>query len=142
MTKIKKQQPSRVQKPKKQSIVNIEGLEELKKLEEQTLQLIKEQEALSLAEQILKRQQAEQENKKREILKQLHRPRNIDIKKFLTRTIGYEQRKNFDLEQKRFKKLEEEAKYCQDRPLLSPKTEEIYKSLDKKNLNTREIKEK
>ena len=141
---IKKQQPSRVQKPKKQSIVNIEGLEELKKLEEQTLQLIKEQEALSLAEQILKRQQAEQENKKREILKQLHRPRNIDIKKFLTRTIGYEQRKNFDLEQKRFKKLEKETKYCKDIPLISSKTEEMCKNLNNKPIyeRTKEIIEK
>ena len=51
-------------------------------------------------------------------------------------------KKNFDLELKILKKLEEEAKYCQDKPLLSPKTEEIYKSLDKNNLNTKEIKEK
>ena len=64
---------NRPQKPKKQSIVNIEGLEELKQLEEETLKLIKEQEALSLAEQIMRRQQEEEENKRREILKQLHK---------------------------------------------------------------------
>ena len=141
--KIKKEQP-RIQKPKKQSIVNIEGLEELKKLEEQTLQLIKEQEALSLAEQILKRQQEEQENKKKEILKQLHKPKNINIKKFLTRTIGYEQKKNFDLEQKRFKKLEEETKLCKDIPLISTKTEQMCKTLNKKPIyeRTKEIIEK
>ena len=130
------------QKQKKLSIANIEGLEQLKQLEEETLKLLKEQEETTLAEKVLKRKQEEQENRKKEVLKKLNKPKNIDINKFLTRSVVYEQKKNFDLEQKRFKKLEEEAKYCQDRPLLSPKTEEIYKSLDKKNLNTREIKEK
>ena len=141
--KVKKEQPH-IQRLKKQSIVNIEGLEELKKLEEQTLQLIKEQEALSLAEQILRRQQEEQENKRKEILKQLHKPKNIDIKKFLTRTIGYEQKKNFDLEQRRFKKLEEETKLCKDIPLISTKTEQICQNLNKKPIyqRTNEIIEK
>ena len=67
------------QKPKKQSIVNIEGLEELKQLEEETLKLIKEQEALSLEEQILKRKEEEEENKRREILKQLHKTKSIEL---------------------------------------------------------------
>ena len=141
--KIKKEQP-RIQKPKKQSIVNIEGLEELKKLEEQTLQLMKEQEALSLAEKILKRQQEEQENKKKEILKQLHKPKNIDIKKFLTRTVGYEQKKNYDLEQKKFKKLQEETKLCKDFPIISPNTGKMCKNINQKPIyeRTKEIIEK
>ena len=108
-SKTNKAQPRHSkQKPKKLSIVNIEGLEQLKQLEEETLQLLKEQEEETLAEKVLKRKQEEQENRKKEILKKLNKPKNIDIKKFLTRSIVYEQKKNFDLEQKRFKKLEEE----------------------------------
>ena len=129
------------QRPKKQSIVNLEGLEELKKLEEETLKLIKEQEALSLAEQILKRKEEEDEMKRREILKQLHKTKTIDLNKFLTRSVGYEQKKNYDLEQKRFQKLEEESKFCKERPLLSHKTEEMCKTLNKKPIyeRTKEI---
>ena len=125
----KEQAPTKIQRPKKQSIVNIEGLEELRKLEEETLKLIKEQEAMTLAEQILKRQQEEQENKRREILKQLQKPKNVNLKKFLTRTVGYEQKKNYDLEQKRFKQLEEETKICKDKPLLSHRTAEMCKTM-------------
>ena len=140
----KEQAPTKIQRPKKQSIVNIEGLEELRKLEEETLKLIKEQEAMTLAEQILKRQQEEQENKRREILKQLQKPKNVNLKKFLTRTVGYEQKKNFDLEQKRFKQLEEETKICKDRPLLSHRTAEMCKTMYKKPIykRTKEIIEK
>jgi hypothetical protein len=136
--------PPRAQRPKKQSIVMLDGIEELRQLEEETLKLIKEQEALSLAEQILRRQHEEQENKKREILKQLHKPKNVNLKKFLTRTVGYEQKKNFDLEQKRFKQLEEETKICKDRPLLSHKTAEMIKTMHKKPIyeRTKEIIEK
>ena len=136
-----KEGSSTIQRPKKQSIINLEGLEELKQLEEETLKLMKEQEALSLAEQVLQRQQKEQERKKREILKQLHKTKYVDVEKFLTRTVGYEQKKNFDLEQKRFKKLEEESKLCKEKPLLSQKTSEICKILYKKPIykRTKEI---
>ena len=136
-----KEGSSSIQRPKKQSIINLEGLEELKQLEEETLKLMKEQEALSLAEQVLQRQQKEQERKKREILKQLHKTKYVDVEKFLTRTVGYEQKKNFDLEQKRFKKLEEESKLCKEKPLLSQKTSEICKILYKKPIykRTKEI---
>ena len=142
---IKKEQPKNIiKKPKKQSIINLDGMEELKKLEEETLKLIKEQEALTLAEQILKRQQDEQDRKRREILKQLHKTKNVDINKFLTRSVGYEQKKNYDLEQKRFKQLEEETKLCKERPLLSRKTAEMCKTLYKKPIyeRTKEIIEK
>ena len=142
--KVPVQVQNRPQKPKKQSIVNIEGLEELKQLEEETLKLIKEQEALSLAEQIMRRQQEEEENKRREILKQLHKTKTVDLNKFLTRTIGFEQKKNYDLEQKRFKKLEEESKLCKERPILSNKTEKMCKISNKKPIHerTKEIIEK
>ena len=135
------QTPLQIQRPKKQSIINLEGYDELKKLEEETLNLIKEQEALTLAEKVLKRQQDEQDKKKREILKQLHKSKNIDLNKFLTRAVGFEQKKNFDLEQKRFKKLEEESKLCKERPLLSHKTIEMCKTLNKKPIyeRTKEI---
>ena len=133
-----------IQRPRKQSSVNLEGYDELKKLEEETLNLMKEQEAFSLAEKVLKRQQEEQDKKKREILKQLHKSKNIDLDKFLTRAVGFEQKKNFDLEQKRFKQLEEESKFCKDQPLLSHKTIEMCKTLNKKPIYERakEILEK
>ena len=139
---IKKEQLNNIiKRPKKQSIVNLEGMEELKKLEEETLKLIKEQEALTLAEQILKRQQDQQDKKRREVIKQLHKTKNVDINKFLTRSVGYEQKKNYDLEQKRFKQLEEENKLCKERPLLSTKTAEMCKTLYKKPIyeRTKEI---
>ena len=131
-------------KNQKKSINDLEGEKELKKLEEETLKLLKEQEALTLAEQVLRRQQEEQEAKKREILKQLHKNRNVDLSKFITRSVGYEQKKNYDLEQKRFKKLEEESKLCKEKPLLSNKTIQICKSLHKKPIyeRTKEIIEK
>jgi hypothetical protein len=129
---------------KKQSITNVDGYDELLKLEEATLNLKKEQEAFSLAEKVLKRQQDEQEARRREILKQLNKKKHIDLDKFLTRVVGFEQKKNFDLEQKRFKKLEEESKLCKERPLLSHKTIEMCKSLNKKPIyeRTNEIIEK
>ena len=128
----------------KQSINDLEGEEELKKIEEETLKLLKEQEALTLAEQVLRRQQEEQDAKRREILKQLHKNRNVDLNKFITRSVGYEQMKNYDLEQKRFKKLEEESKLCKEKPLLSNKTIQICKTLKKKPIyeRTKEIIEK
>ena len=139
--KNKEDSMGKIQRPKKQSIVNLEGIEELKQLEEETLKLMKEQEALSLAEQVLQRQQKEQDRKKKEILKQLHKAKYIDLNKFLTRTEGYEQKKNFDLEQKRFKKLEEESKLFKERPLLSQKTAEMCQTLYKKPIykRTKEI---
>ena len=131
----------------KESIKDLEEEKELKKLEEETLKLLKEQEALTLAEQVLKRQQEEEDNKRKEILKQLHKNRNVDLNKFITRSVGYEQKKNYDLEQKRFKKLEEESKLCKEKPLLSNKTIQICKTLKKKPIYERtkeiiEIREK
>ena len=134
---INKAQPIyNTQKSKKLSTINIEDLEE-----EETLHLMKNQEEITLAEKIIKRKQEEQENKKKEVLKKLNKPKNIDINKFLTRSVVYEQKKNFDLEQKRFNNLDEEAKLCQDKPLLSHKTEEMCKTLYKKPIyeRTKEI---
>ena len=128
------------QRLKKKSIVQIEGLEELKQLENETLELIKEQEELSIVEQALKRQKElkeEKENKKRKIKKKMNKPKKIDINQFLTRAIGYEQKKNFNLELRRYKKLEEENKLCTDRPILTPRTYEMFKTL-----NNRPITEK
>ena len=51
--------------------------------------------------------------------------------------MGLEQKKNYDLEQTRFKKLEEESKFCKERPLLSHKTEEMCKTLYKKPIYER-----
>ena len=129
---------------KKASIRNVDGYDELVKLEQETLELIKEQEAFSLAEKILKRQQDEQEEKRREILKQLNKKKYINLNKFLTRAAGFEQKKNFDLEQKRFKKLEEESKYFKEKPLLSHRTIEMCKLLKNKPIyeRTNEIIEK
>ena len=73
-----------IQRPRKQSKINLESYKELKKLEEDTLNLIKEQEAFSLAEKVLKRQQEKQDKKKSEILEQLHKSKNIDLNKLLT----------------------------------------------------------
>ena len=82
---------NQIQKQKKPSLGSVESTEEfneLKKLEEETLKLIKEQEALSLAEQVLRRQQEEQDIKRKEILKQLHKTKHMDLNKFLTRAVG------------------------------------------------------
>lgn len=122
---------------KKQNTSNFEEYDELLKLEEATVNLIKEQEALALAEKVLKRNQKEQEYKHREILKEMDKNRTVNLNKFLTRAVGFEQKKNFDLEQKRFKKLEEESKLCKERPALSHKTIEICKSLNKKPIYER-----
>lgn len=140
-SKIDKKRPSVLfQKLKKKSIVQIDGLEELKELENETLKLIKEQEELSLVEQVQKRQKEEKEkkeNKKREILKKLEKPKKIDIDQFLTRIVKYEQKKNFNLEQKRYKQLEKESHLFADKPILTPRTYEICKLLNKKPITER-----
>ena len=108
---------------------------------------IKEEEEMTLAEKVLQRQLEEKEKleeKKRKILKELHKKKKrLNIKKFLTREAGYEQKKMYNLEQKRLKELEEENKNFKDKPLLSIKTIEICKNKKIKNkpiyLRTREI---
>ena len=107
-----------------------------------------EEEEMTLAEKIYQRQLEEKERleeKKRKIIKDLHKKKRINLKKFLTRETGYEQKKQYNLEQKRFKELEEENKNFKDKPLLSPKTIEIIDSSKKKKkpiyLRTREILE-
>lgn len=129
---------------KKQSIKSVDGYDEFVKLDKATLNLMKEQEAMSLAEKVLKRQQEEIDAKRREILKQLNKKKYFDLNKFLTRTAGFEQKKNFDIEQKRFKKLEEESKFCKEKPLLSHRTIEMCKLLNNKPIyeRTNEIIEK
>lgn len=140
-SKIDRMRPSVLfQKLKKKSIVQIDGLEELKELENETLKLIKEQEELSLVEQAQKRQKEEKEkkeNKKREILKKLKKPKKIDIDQFLTRIVKYEQKKNFNLEQKRYKQLEKESHLFADKPILTPRTYEISKILNKRPITER-----
>ena len=89
----------------------------------------------SLSEKVLQRQIEEHlrlEEKKKKILKELHKKKRINIKKFLTREAGYEQKKIYNLEQQRLKKLEEENKNFRDKPLLSAKTIEICKNKKKK----------
>ena len=106
-----------------------------------------EDEEMTLAEKVLQRQLEEKEKleeKKRKILKELHKKKKrLNIKKFLTREAGYEQKKMYNLEQKRLKELEEENKNFKDKPLLSIKTIEICKNKKIKNkpiyLRTREI---
>ena len=78
---------------KKQSIKSVDGYDEFVKLDKATLNLMKEQEAMSLAEKVLKRQQEEIDAKRREILKQLNKKKYFDLNKFLTRTAGFEQKK-------------------------------------------------
>ncbi len=121
------------QNPKNENLLEIEELKKLKELQElenQNLELIKEQEELIIPEQINKTKL--KENKKSKELKKIQKPKKIDLNKFLTRIVGYEQKKNLNLEQKRFKKLEEENKICKDTPLLSPRTYEICKTLNKR----------
>ena len=140
-SKIDRMRPSVLfQKLKKKSIVQIDDLEELKEIENETLKLIKEQEELSLVEQAQKRQKEEKEkkeNKKREILKKLKKPKKIDIVQFLTRIVKYEQKKNFNLEQKRYKQLEKESHLFADKPILTPRTYEISKILNKRPITER-----
>ena len=140
-SKIDRMRPSVLfQKLKKKSIVQIDSLEELKEIENETLKLIKEQEELSLVEQAQKRQKEEKEkkeNKKREILKKLKKPKKIDIVQFLTRIVKYEQKKNFNLEQKRYKQLEKESHLFADKPILTPRTYEISKILNKRPITER-----
>ena len=86
---------------------------------------------LTLAEKIMQRQQEEKqklEEKKRKILKELHKKKRINLKKFLTRETGYEQKRIYNIEQKRFKELEEENKNFKDKPLLSSRTLELIKT--------------
>ena len=106
------------------------------------------EEEMTLAEKVLQRQLAEKqklEEKKRKILKELHKKKKINVKKFLTREAGYEQKKIYNIEQKRFKELEEENKNFKDKPILSNKTKEICKNDKTKKkpiyLRTKEILE-
>ena len=109
-----------------------------------------QEEEMTLAEKIMQRQSEEKEKleeKKRKILlRDLHKKKKrIDVKKFLTREKGYEQKRIYNIEQKRFKELEEENKNFKDKPLLSEKTIEICNTIKKKEkpiyLRTREILE-
>ena len=115
------------------------NLETLNKLEE---------EKLSLAEKVMKRQveqKAKMEEKKQKILKELNKKKRINLTKFLTRETGYEQKKMYNLEQKRFKELEAENKIFKDKPNISMKTMEIYNNSKKVKkpiyLRTKEILE-
>ena len=122
----------------KYSKLNMESLEEFKE----------EEEEMTLAEKIYQRQMEEKERleeKKRKIIKELHKKKRINLKKFLTRETGYEQKRQYNLEQKRFKELEIENRNFKDKPLLSAKTIEIIDSTKNKKkpiyLRTREILE-
>ena len=113
------------------------NLESLNKLEE---------EKMTLAEKVMKRQMEEKaklEEKKQKILKELNKKKRINLTKFLTSQTGYEQKKIYDLEQKRFKELEQENQKYKDRPKISQKTIEIYNNSKKKKkpiyLRTNEI---
>ena len=90
------------------------------------------EEEMTLAEKIMQRQQEEKEKmeeKKRKVLKELHKKkRKINLRKFLIRETGYEQKKNYNLEQKRLKELEIENKNFKDKPLLSIKSLELIKT--------------
>ena len=115
------------------------NLESLNKLEE---------EKMTLAEKVMKRQKEEKakmEEKKQKILKELNKKKRINLTKFLTRETGYEQKKMYNLEQKRFKELEEENKKFKDKPNISMKTVEICNNSKKKKkpiyLRTKEILE-
>ena len=116
------------------------NLESLNKLEE---------EKMTLAEKVMKRQMEEKaklEEKKQKILKELNKKKRINITKFLTREAGYEQKKMYNLEQKRFKELEQENKNFKEKPNISMKTIEICNNSKKKKkpiyLRTKEILEK
>ena len=105
--------------------------------EEEKLQFLKEEENLNLAQQVLRRKQQEQEEKRKKILKELRRVKKVNLEKFLTRTIGLEQKRNLDLEKKRLIKLEKETQICKEKPELSIKTIEICKTSYKKPIYKR-----
>ena len=126
----------RLEKPLKKSVYS--------KYSKLNLESLKQE--LSIADRIMQRQMEEKarlEEKKQKILKELNKKKRINLTKFLTSQTGYEQKKIYDLEQKRFKELEQENQKYKDRPKISQKTIEIYNNSKKKKkpiyLRTNEI---
>ena len=73
---------------------------------------------MSLVEKVMKDNQKKKQNQKKKKKKKNYiKKKKINVKKFLTREIGYEQKKLYSSEQKRFKELEEENKKFKDEPI-------------------------
>lgn len=107
--------------------------EEMKKYIEFSRLTIKHEPNLTLLEQINNRKKEDNIKRKKKLLKQLHEKKTINLEQFLTRGKIYEQKKNFRLEQERFKKREKEIEISQQKPFLSLRTLQICKTLANKD---------
>ena len=76
------------------------------------------------------KEKKENDLKKKQIIKGLYK--RINLEKFLTRCVELDQRKNYEIEKKRFKALKKENKQCTDRPYMSSRSIELCKSNSKK----------
>ena len=102
------------------------GYDELRNID---LEIQKEAQTISLAEQIKMRNEQDKKNKhKDEIIKELHKSKKINLEKFLTRSLNYEQKKRYNIEMQKVKKLQNERETLLDKPILSRKTYEICKN--------------
>lgn len=92
---------------------------------------------LSIMEKI--RQQKEQEEAKRKAIEKFlpKKKKKVSVEKFLQRELDYEQKKQYNIEIKRFKQRDEEKKNMREKPQLTQKSLDIAKSKNNPPLYTR-----
>ena len=100
---------------------------------------------LTLGEKVLLRTREEQEKKKKaEIYKELHENKKMNLHQFLSRMQNYEQKKKYNLELKKYQKLQKETESIREKPKLSYNTTKICKTMPPKEplyLRTSEVLE-
>lgn len=142
---IKKASPPKKTEPKKEKITKQKSRntkqqsENLHDESSVSLELKKEEENISLANKI-KQWNLEEERKKKQkekLLNELHKTKKINLKKFLNRTLNYEQKKQYNIEMRKIKQLQNERDTLLDHPTLSKKTYDLCKEKKKKPLYLR-----
>ena len=100
--------------------------------------ILNENGELTLGQKVLLRKREENEKKKRaEIYKELHKKKKMNLNQFLSRMQKYEQKKKYNLEQKKYQQLQKETEPVQEKPKLSYNTVKICKTMPKEPLYKR-----
>jgi len=86
----------------------------------------------TLGDKVLLRKRLEEENKRKaELCKELHKNKKINLNQFLSKIKFYEQNQKYNLELKKYKQLLKETELNQDKPKLSYNTLKICKAMPK-----------
>ena len=97
------------------------------------LEIQKDVPQISLVEQIkIRKEEAQKNVHKNQIINELHKSKKINLEKFLTRSLNYEQKKRYNIEMQKVQKLQNERDSLLEKPVLSQKTLEICKNKKQK----------